>query len=231
MVLPNLLSLKEWLVVEGLNSNWATPIIKRVERDAKNRSNQELRSLILNIEASTPPKPDSPQPLHQHVYESEFNFLNYPKAPVMQIKQLMHRRLAEAIVTTTSLSQAQVMKFKIVSESWFHVTRHGGYVRSHNHPQHSWSAIYCVDQGDPEPADEHDAGFLVFSDPRSNAGMFLDMANCEMKPEFNFHGKRFRPKNGELILFPSYVWHSVEPYRGELPRITVAANFRLYVPS
>ena len=216
--------------MEGLNRHWATPIIKRVERDHHDPVHQSLHRLILEIERAHPPKKDSPQPLHRNVYESEFDFLNHPDPSVLHLKQLIHRRLAEAILTTSNITQSMLMKFKITTESWFHVTRSGGYVRSHNHPQHSWSAIYCVDQGDPEPQYNHEAGYLIFSDPRSNSGMFLDMANSELRQDFNFHAKRFRPQNGELILFPSYVWHSVEPYQGELPRITVAANFRFNLP-
>ena len=217
--------------MDGLKKYWATPLIKRVERSEKDPVHQALRRLILEIESRQSAKKDSPQPLHRNVYESEFDFLNYPDQAVLQLKQLIHRRLAETIMATSRIDQQTLVKFKITTESWFHVTRNGGYVRSHNHPQHSWSAIYCVDQGDPNPEYDHDAGYLVFSDPRSNAGMFLDMANSEMLPDLNFHAKRFRPKNGELIIFPSYIWHSVEPYNGERPRITVAANFRFNLPS
>jgi tetratricopeptide (TPR) repeat protein len=31
-----------------------------------------------------------------------------------------------------------------------------------------------------------------------------------------------RPEPGRLVLFPSYMWHGTEPFRGELPRLTVA---------
>ena len=212
--------------MEGLNKFWATPIIQRLERDPEDAVHKELHRLILELEQTQSAKADSPQPLHRNVYESEFDFLNHPNKAVLQLKQLIHRRLAEAIITTSSIDQKTLLKFKITAESWFHVTRDGGYVRSHNHPQHSWSAIYCVDQGDANPPYDHDAGYLLFSDPRNNAGMFLDMANSELNSDLSFHAKRFRPRNGELILFPSYVWHSVEPYRGERPRITIAANFR-----
>lgn len=212
--------------MEGMIKRWATPIIRRVERSETDQTHLSLHQIILDAEKNFKPKDDSPQPLHKDVYESEFDFLNKPEKAVLELKQLMHRRLAGAIMATTNVDQSSLLKFKITCESWFHVTRNGGYVRSHHHPQHSWSAIYCVDQGDPTPEYSHDAGHLLFFDPRNNAGMFLDMANSEMLPDLNFHAMRFRPRNGELILFPSYVWHAVEPYRGKKPRITVAANFR-----
>lgn len=216
--------------MDGLTERWATPIIRRVERGASDAEHVGLHNAILEREKPDQRKKDSPQPLHREVYESEFDFLDVPDPSVLALKQLMHRRLASTILETSNIDQASLMQFRIVCESWFHVTRAGGYVRSHNHPQHSWSAIYCVDPGDPEPAYDHDAGHLLFFDPRNSAGMFLDMANSELVSRYNFHSLRFRPKLGELILFPSYVWHAVEPYQGERPRITVAANFRFILP-
>lgn len=216
--------------MDGLIERWATPIVRRVERQSDDLAHTALRELILAHEEPERRKGDSPQPLHKNVFESEFDFLNWRDPSVLALKQLMHRRLADVILATSTVDQAALMKFKIVCESWFHVTRSGGYVRSHNHPQHSWSAIYCVDPGDPEPAYDHDAGHLLFFDPRTSAGMFLDMANAELKPAYGCHAYRFRPSIGELIIFPSYVWHAVEPYHGERPRITVAANFRFNLP-
>lgn len=212
--------------MDGLIERWATPIIRRQERQPGDAANEALKALILDNESKERRQSNSPQPLHRDVFESTFDFLDWPEPPTLALKQLIHRRLAEAILKISKVSQQQLMKFRIVCESWFHVTRAGGYVRSHNHPQHSWSAIYCVDPGDEEPEYDHDAGYIQFFDPRVNADMFLDLANSEMDSRYNFHSLRFRPSMGDLILFPSYVWHAVEPYHGQRPRITVAANFR-----
>lgn len=216
--------------MEGLYLRWATPLYRKRERTPDDPSHRRLRELILERESPQARKKDSPQPLHPEVYESEFDFLSWPDQPVVDLKQLIHQRLAEIIQLTSRIDQQRLMKFRITAESWFHVTRAGGYVRSHNHPQHSWSVIYCVDRGDEEPENDHEAGHLVFNDPRGNADMFLDMANSELRAEYSCFGHRFRPESGDMILFPSFIWHAVEPYRGETPRITVAANFRFNLP-
>ncbi len=212
--------------MEGLTERWITPIIRRQVRKPDDPANDALRQLILDNERKERQVPNSPQPLHSQVFESTFDFLDWPDPPALALKQLIHRGLAEAIINLSNVDQQQLMRFRIVCESWFHVTRTGGYVRSHNHPQHSWSAIYCVDPGDEQPANDHDAGYIQFFDPRVNADMFLDMANSDLKSRYNGHSMRFRPRTGDMILFPSFVWHAVEPYHGERPRITVAANFR-----
>ena len=109
---------------------------------------------------------------------------------------------------------------------WFHVTNDGGYFQPHNHPNASWSVIYCVDPGDDRPdKDQSHAGHIFIEDPRPSAGQFLDVANRNLGRALSFNALRFRPQLGELIVFPSYLMHSVEPYSGTRPRITIAANF------
>ncbi|MEL6366221.1 MAG: putative 2OG-Fe(II) oxygenase, partial [Pseudomonadota bacterium] len=34
------------------------------------------------------------------------------------------------------------------------------------------------------------------------------------------------PRAGSLILFPSYLWHGVRPFRSETPRVTAAFDVR-----
>ena len=115
------------------------------------------------------------------------------------------------------------MKFR--NESWFHITRKGGYFQPHTHPLASVSMIYCVDPGDENIEDERESGQVLFVDPRHNASMYLDPANRYMHRNYSFDGLRFRLRADEVCIFPSYLQHSVEPYAGERPRITIAANF------
>ena len=59
--------------------------------------------------------------------------------------------------------------------------------------------------------------------------MYLDPTNRHMRRDFSFDGIRFRLPPDELCIFPSYLQHSVEPYTGENPRITIAANFSFWL--
>ena len=107
---------------------------------------------------------------------------------------------------------------------WFHIYRNGGYFQTHNHPNASWSVIYCVDPGDETPENESMAGHIMFTDPR-HVNAYLDPANNGMRRDMSFNAIRLRLKPAELLIFPSYVYHTVEPYIGQRPRITIAANF------
>ena len=54
----------------------------------------------------------------------------------------------------------------------------------HNHPNASWSGVYCVDAGAPDP-DVEDSGKLTFLHPHANGGMHVDPGNDELVPPFN----------------------------------------------
>lgn len=209
---------------------WATPLFRRNEKASMGVLHDKLEALILQREAAGMRKLNTPQPLHPQVFESEFDFLLGDDPAVEALRNLIHHRLSSVILATTVMTRQQLAGVQIVSESWFHITRRGGYVRNHNHPQHSLSAIYCVNAGDQDMGKEKDGeqGHLLFYDPRTSAGMFLDPTNAVYRQEFGFNAHRFRPKTGDLVIFPSYLWHAVEPYSGEVPRITVAANFRFH---
>lgn len=80
-----------------------------------------------------------------------------------------------------------------------------------------WSGVYYVDTGDTPG--QHDSGALRFSDPApGSAASFLPFV-ARLCPEI-------QPVPGLMVLFPSYLPHSVHPHRGNGLRISVAFNFR-----
>lgn len=102
---------------------------------------------------------------------------------------------------------------------WANVNRRGDMNRTHVHPGWVWSGVYYVTAGDAVP-DKPESGVLEFQDPRMGADMVL----TEGQP----YGGRtaIRPRDGLLILFPSWLPHTVLPYWGERPRISIAFNIR-----
>eukprot|EP00051_Salpingoeca_urceolata_P018759 m.266296 g.266296 ORF g.266296 m.266296 type:complete len:280 (+) comp19274_c0_seq5:196-1035(+) len=74
----------------------------------------------------------------------------------------------------------------------------------HTHPDNMVSGVYYLQV--PE-----DAGPIVFEDPRGGLPPFDDT-------------EVIHPKEGDLILFPSWLRHKVEPTPGAEPRISLAFN-------
>jgi uncharacterized protein (TIGR02466 family) len=111
----------------------------------------------------------------------------------------------------------------IYSDSWFHITRRGGFFGLHNHPMASWSGVYCVAPGNHDP-DKPDSGLLSFLNPATTGAMYMDAANARIQPPFGYGIRHVRFEPGQLVLFPSWIMHDVKPFEGEGERITVAFN-------
>lgn len=202
---------------------FATPLLRIVMRPSHHAD--ELREFILKQESEQHRHPNSPQRHHEHVFESTFDFLNWEAREVQAFRQTLFSHVGGFVQEVNDMTMEELQQIRFDCHCWFHVTRNSGYFQPHNHPNAAWSVIYCVDPGDEKDDDSSHAGHVFFQDPRPAAGMYMDPANRAMTRELSFNAIRLRPRKGELLVFPSYLQHSVEPYVGETPRITVAANF------
>lgn len=211
----------------SFNLLWATPFLRL--QTGTTELADGLREVILDCETPEFKKPQSPQRPHEGVFESKFDFLDWPREPIPQFRQFFVGQLAGYLKQINDLTDEQLNRMRFDNECWFHIYRDGGYFQPHNHANASWSAIYCVDPGDEEPRNQSMAGHVMFSDPRQ-VNNYLDPANDNMRRDLSFNAVRLRLKPAEMVVFPSYVFHAVEPYVGERPRITIAANFKFAYP-
>ena len=100
---------------------------------------------------------------------------------------------------------------------WANVNRRGQYNRMHFHPGSTWSGTYYVDVGDSPSATNPLAGSLEIMSPNQASAMsFLS----GLLPQTRI----VQPQSGMMIVFPSYLPHTVHPYDGERPRISIAFN-------
>jgi len=185
---------------------------------------ETLKTYILASETPAHAHPNSPQSSHSAVFESKFDFFSWPDSPPQTLKNKLYSHLMNYLTEVNAFDDAALQKIKFQNESWYHITRSGGYFQPHTHPLASVSMIYCVDPGDEQLNEERASGHVQFFDPRHGASMYLDPANRYMQRNYSFDALRFRLSADELCIFPSYLQHAVEPYMGQRPRITVAAN-------
>jgi len=209
-----------------LSPLFSTPFYKTLMGFERGR--KDIRDYLISCETEGFRNKDSPQAAHKQVFESQFDLLKWPNPNIQAFKQKLYDHIMQYIAVVNGFDTAALNKLNFKSESWFHITRSGGYFQPHTHPLASVSLIYCVDPGDENIENQHEAGQVMFSDPRYNASMFLDPANRNMQRAFSFDGIKFRLRPDELCIFPSYLQHSVEPYIGDRPRITIAANFSFH---
>lgn len=98
---------------------------------------------------------------------------------------------------------------------WANVNPAGAHNIAHHHIQRNWhwSACYYVHLG--EISSEDLGGALVFHD--NDTG--LNLKSSESR-----RSHRVVPREGQLILFPAWLHHSVEPHSSEDDRISIAFN-------
>jgi predicted 2-oxoglutarate/Fe(II)-dependent dioxygenase YbiX len=99
------------------------------------------------------------------------------------------------------------------SGSWSVRLHGGGSHSNHVHPQ-GWisSALYVL-LPPKQPNEAEDAGWLTLGEP--DAQLQLDLPPT----------RKIEPKAGQLVLFPSWMWHGTVPF-SEGERLTVAFDVR-----
>jgi uncharacterized protein (TIGR02466 family) len=187
--------------------------------------NAELRALLLarNAEGGAHANPRPLTQRNAQVFESNFDLFRSPERCLQQLKEFCWSHLLRMIRDLNGYDEATMRRLAIYSDAWFHVTRRGGFFGVHNHPNSSWSGVYCVDAGRHDP-DKRDSGLTTFINPMLIAAMHLDAANAKLAGAFASGVRQLRLEPGQLVLFPSWVLHDVKPFEGEGERITIAFN-------
>ena len=99
----------------------------------------------------------------------------------------------------------------IMHESWYHITKTNGMHEPHTHLGCSWCGIYYVQSGD------EGSGETVFRSPIEST--YIDRGNSYLDDRRTI---RLIPKDGYLVIFPSYLIHHQALYKGDKDRIVVA---------
>lgn len=195
------------------------------------RLNAALRRYIFSEEATG--SAANPRPLTQRnpqLFESHFNLFRSSDPAVQELKVFCWDQLLALIGRLNGYDLATLHRLQIYNDCWFHVTRRGGFFGLHNHPNASWSGVYCVDPGQHD-ADKKDSGRLTFVNPSIMSAMHLDAGNDNMKLPYAPQVASLSLEAGQLVMFPSWVLHDVKPFEGDGERITIAFNCWFSLPS
>ena len=148
--------------------------------------------------------------IKHNLVESKFDFLYGNALIVKDTKEWIDKCLKETINTI----QMEDIDYDITyNESWYHVTKTNGMHEPHIHPSCSWCGIYYLQSGDG------DSGHTVFQNPVCPT--YIDRGNLYLNSGSSI---RVLPKDGLLVLFPSFLIHYQALYKGVEDRIVVAFN-------
>ncbi len=97
--------------------------------------------------------------------------------------------------------------------AWVNMTYPGGYNVQHGHPRAYLSGCFYLET--PE-----NSGRISFADPRPGAVY----APLEMAGPMSSRALKAQPRSGQLIIFPSWLEHSVELNESRENRVSIAMN-------
>jgi uncharacterized protein (TIGR02466 family) len=158
----------------------------------------------------------------QGLVESDFDLLESPHPGLARLKAFIDQ-VVRAVVVQVNGSRVTPDSIRpVITESWFHITNDGGFHDAHVHNQCSWCGIYYLQAGDSTPSDESGPGNGVnrFYSPLPNGGAISDYGNTYLRS----NRIDVVPKDGTMVLFPSYLMHSALAYRGPRDRIVISFN-------
>lgn len=141
-------------------------------------------------------------------------------------QDLMRRVVARVQATFFELARGQAeavdLRYRLAVQAWAMVMRHGHHTLVHDHTEAHFSVAYYPDAGDADPAMYPDSGNLTFVDPRRGGTVI---------PGVELFPSQFAivPRPGLLVVFPGWLQHHVQPYRGVRPRVCISCNVRFEV--
>ena len=201
---------------------FATPFYRANEEDGVLAA--DITRCCLDMQSKEFEKPDPPQGRIPGVFESNFNFLDQSEDRIQDLRLLIQKHLVSFLAVINDSTPEDIASYRMGYHSWFHHYQRGLLQGAYAPTRILECGLLCQ-QRDDEPHQPHNMGDIVFYDPRGNASMFLDPTNRSMRRELSFNSFKITPRSGDLMIFPSFITHFVEPYQGELPRVTIAANY------
>ena len=113
----------------------------------------------------------------------------------------------------------------ILSNAWFNINRKDGMNLSHTHPGSMYSGVIWLKASEGSGdfvINENDDRIMLQS--KSFYGRFKDPT--EIPPHWALE-LFFKPKEGDILVFPSFLSHQVLPNKNEDDRISVSFNFQV----
>jgi len=101
---------------------------------------------------------------------------------------------------------------------WANINYKDGYNKPHVHPNTLFSGVYYIKTSP-------NCGKLVCIDPRPGIQTVMPTRVKGKPPKDLWREVHLDPIEGRIIIFPAWLWHSVEPNQSNDIRISVSFNF------
>jgi uncharacterized protein (TIGR02466 family) len=150
-------------------------------------------------------------------WHSQPNLAMRPEASFRTLLQYIVSRVRETVDGLAQERGLGLPAMRIGVHAWAMVMRNGDYTIAHDHADAHWSTVYYTDAGDADEGAHPDSGLLALVDQRHGG---------RPMPGLDLLGTTFtaRPSTGRLLVFPGWMLHYVNAYRGQRPRVAVSCN-------
>ena len=101
---------------------------------------------------------------------------------------------------------------------WANINPFGGYNKPHVHPNALFSGVYYIKT-------PPNCGRLVCQDPRPGIQTCMPTRKKGQPPKHLWRDVHLQPQENRAVIFPAWLWHSVEPNQSNENRISVSFNF------
>ena len=105
-----------------------------------------------------------------------------------------------------------------IGNMWANINYPGGYNKPHIHPNSLFSGVYYVKT-------PPNCGKIIFNDPRPGIQTNMPARVEGRPPNHLWREVHLDAVEGRIIMFPSWLWHAVEPNESNDIRISVSFNF------
>lgn len=206
------------LVIDHVTFHFATPVLSSVFDDFE-RLNPSLLEVVRDFAAregfvsgSAEAGGSTPHDLHRlpsPAITELTDFIRSALDHLMRVEKVSIQGLA-------ALDGRDWYDDVHITEMWASFVTSGNHVYPHAHGGSLWSGIYYLDAGG-DVAEV--GGRLCFLSPVP--GAFRTNSNATAYARSAVH---YEPQPGALFVFPGYLQHFVDVYRGSRPRVAIAFN-------
>jgi uncharacterized protein (TIGR02466 family) len=176
----------------------------------------ELAPRISNVILEREKQESGVQRSNMGGWHSDDQLLNWPELQFADLGDTFRSAVSHMIAATSGVARFNV---RLTMAAWANVNRAGTSNSVHIHPDNHWSGVLYVKSPNFFTDPLKNAGAIQFQDPRGAINM--------LKTPGLSDNVACAPEVGRILVFPSWLYHSVSPFSLDEVRISIAFNARI----
>ena len=147
------------------------------------------------------------------------NYKGWHSTTDMALKPEYHPLVNELVIMCKEVFNEEWLdREPVLGNMWANINPKDGLNQPHIHPNSLFSGVYYIKSNSQ-------AGRLKIYDPRPGAQIIMPIRKEGQPPKHLWRDANIDPIPGRIIMFPAWLWHSVEPNESDDIRISVSFNF------